>query len=135
MPIPFLDANVLLRHLLGDHADQSPRATEVFARIRRGDLRVRTSETVVLEVVFTLERRYRQPRPLIRGAVMPLIELRGIELPAKRVLHRAFELYVELNLPFGDAHHAALMEQLKLTEILSFDKDFDLVPGIQRIEP
>jgi predicted nucleic acid-binding protein len=34
-----------------------------------------------------------------------------------------------------DAYFAALMEQLKLTEIVSFDRDFDRVPGLTRVEP
>ena len=46
-----------------------------------------------------------------------------------------FDLYVDQNLPFADAYHAVLMERLKLVEIVSFDADFDRVPGIRRVEP
>jgi predicted nucleic acid-binding protein len=42
---------------------------------------------------------------------------------------------VASNLPFADAYHAVLMEQLSLTEIVSFDKDFDHIEGIIRKEP
>jgi predicted nucleic acid-binding protein len=34
-----------------------------------------------------------------------------------------------------DAHHAVLMKQLKLSEMVTFDKRFDRVPGIKRVEP
>jgi predicted nucleic acid-binding protein len=90
---------------------------------------------VVFETVFTLERTYRRPKSLISEGVQSLLELRGIELPGKRLFIRVFELYASLNIPFADAYHAALMEQRKLTEILTFDRDFDRIPGIQRIEP
>jgi predicted nucleic acid-binding protein len=41
---------------------------------------------------------------------------------------------VEQNLPFADAYHAVLMEQLNLTEIVTFDTDFDKIKGITRVK-
>ena len=135
MALPFLDTNVLLRHLLQDHPEQSPRCTAFLRRMERGEMRVRTAETVVFEVVFTLQRQYGIPRAEIRDQVLPLMELPGIVLPGKRHLRRVFDLYVELNLSFVDAYHAVLMRRLKMDRILSFDKGLDRVPGITRIEP
>jgi predicted nucleic acid-binding protein len=131
----FLDSNVILRHLLGDHPEQSPRSTAYLERVERGEIQLRTADTVVFEVVFTLQRQYHQPKSRIREAVLPLIELPGIILPGKRRLRKAFDLYVDLNLSFADAYHAVLMEQLELEEIVTFDRGFDRVPGIKRLEP
>ncbi|MDO8691061.1 MAG: PIN domain-containing protein [Dehalococcoidia bacterium] len=135
MTLAFLDTNVILRHLLGDHPDHSPRATAFLHRIEHGETQVRTADTVVFEVVFTLERRYRLPKAVIRDALLPLIDLPGIVLPGKRRLHQAFDTYVDLNISFADAYHAALMQQLKLDRIVTFDKEFDRVAGVQRVEP
>jgi|SRR3990172_6152596 len=135
MTISFLDTNVILRHLLGDHPEQSPRATACFQRIEHGELRVRTADTVIFEVVFTLQRFCQVPKAKIRDAVLPLIELPGILLPGKHRFARVFDLYVDLNLSFADAYHAVLVESLKLDDILSFDKGFDRVAGIKRREP
>lgn len=98
-------------------------------------MKVRTADTVIFETVFTLERFYRQPKAAIRDALLPLIELTGIVLPGKRSLRRVFTLSVDRNLSFVDAYHAVLMERLKLTQIVSFDRHFDRIPGIQRLEP
>lgn len=135
MAMPFLDTNILLRHLLADHPQQSPKATALLTRIERGELRVRTADTVIFEAVFTLERHYRRPKAEIREALLPLIELPGIVLPGKRRFRRVFDRYVGLNLPFADAYHAVLMEHLKLSEIVTFDQNFDAIPGIKRVEP
>lgn len=134
-PLPLLDTNIVLRHLLGDHPDHSPRATAYIARIERGELRVRAAETVVFEAVFVLERTLRQPKAAIRDAVVELLKLPGIVLPGKRRLRRAFALYVDTNIPFVDAYHAALMADLGLTDIVSFDRDYDRLPGLHRVEP
>lgn len=135
MAPPFLDTNILLRHLLQDHADHSPRATAYLQRIERGELQVRTSEIVVFEVVFTLERGYRRPKRQIRDNVLPLLELPGILLPGKRRFRRVFDYYIGLNLSFADAYHIVFMEQLKLDEVVTFDRGFDRAQNIKRVEP
>jgi len=60
--LPFLDANVILRHTLQDHAEHSPRARALIQRIEAGEQLVHTVDAVVFEVVFTLERTYKVPR-------------------------------------------------------------------------
>ena len=134
MTVTFLDTNVILRHLLQDDPEQSPKATVFLIRIERGELKVRASELVIFETVFTLQRRYQQPKARIREILLPLILLPGILLPGKRRWMKVFNTYVDLNLSFADAYHVVLMEKLKLSEIATFDKDFDRVSSIKRVE-
>jgi uncharacterized protein len=135
MTLSFLDTNVFLRHLLKDDPEQSPRASAFLKRIEDGLVKARTSDTVIFETVFTLQRSYGKEKAAICDTFLPLIELPGIVLPSKRRYRKVFSLYVENNLPFADAYHAVLMEQLNLTEIVSFDKDFDRIEGITRKQP
>jgi predicted nucleic acid-binding protein len=134
MALLFLDTNIFLRHLLQDDPDHSPRASAFLKRIEDGSVKVRTSDTVIFETVFTLQKVYRRPKAAIHDTFLPLIELPGIVLPQKRRYRKVFSLYVEKNLPFADAYHAVLMEQLNLTEIVTFDTDFDRIKGITRVK-
>ncbi len=131
----FLDTNILLRHLLQDDPQQSPRATAFLLRVENGEVEVQLADTVVFEIVFTLQRQYKKSRAGICTNLLPLLELPGVVLPGKRKFRKVFALYVERNLPFADAYHAVLMEQLHLEEIVSFDTDFGKIPGIRRQEP
>ena len=135
MAPPLLDTNPFIRHLRQDDPDRSPRSTAYFARIERKEVQVRISDLVIFEAVYTLQRTYKQPKAAIRDALLPLIELPGIILPGKRRYRRVFALYVNRNISFADAYHAVLMQQLKITEVVSFDAEFDRVPGIKRSEP
>jgi predicted nucleic acid-binding protein len=135
MSEPFLDTNIFLRHLLGDDPAQSPRATAYFQAIDQGLSRARISDIVIFEVVFTLERGYRRSKTEIQSAVLPLLDLPGIVLPGKRKFREVFRLYVEKNISFADAYHAVMMRKLELSEIVSFDRDFDRVSSVKRIEP
>jgi predicted nucleic acid-binding protein len=135
MAQPFLDTNILLRHFLQDDPDQSPRGTAQIQRIEDGQLQVVLSDIVVFETVFLLERRYRQPEAKVQELVLDFLELPGVILPGKRRYRAVFDLYINRNLPFADAYHVVLMRQLKLTDIVTFDQEFDRVPGIKRLEP
>lgn len=135
MALPFLDTNILLRHLLGDHPEQSPRSTALLRRIERGALEAQLSDMVVFETVFTLERSYRIPKDQIRRQMLALLSLPGIVLPGKRRYDRVFDLYVDNNLPFGDAYIVAEMERAGATEVYSFDRELSRILGIIRIEP
>lgn len=135
-PDTFLDTNVLLRHILRNHPEHSPRARAFLERVAQGEVATRTADTVVFETVFTLEKLYRTLRTDIRDAVLPIIELPGIELPDKASFRVVFDLYVRhRSLSFADCYHAVLARQLGLEKILSFDRGFDRLPDIHRIEP
>lgn len=135
MALPFLDTNILLRHLLYDMPGQGARCTAYLERVERGEIKVRTADTVIFETVFTLQRAYHVPKADIAASLLPLIELPVIVLPGKRRFRAVFDLYVRLNLPFADAYHAALMHASGLTDIVTFDREFNRIPGVTRVEP
>jgi predicted nucleic acid-binding protein len=134
--LPFLDANIFLRHLTQDHAELSPRATALMRRVEVGELTIWTADTVLFETVYTLQRSYGIPRPEIRAALLRLLALPGVQLRGKRRYRRIFELYVNFPaLSFADCYHVALVEGRGLTDLISFDRKLRQVPTIQRKEP
>lgn len=133
--IPFLDTNILLRHLTADNPEQSPRATALLAAIEAGELKVHITDVVIFETVYTLERLYHQEKRAIREALALILALPGILLPKKRRLLSVLELYATKNLPFADAYFAIIMRDLKTNTIMSFDRHFDRIEGITRREP
>lgn len=132
---PLVDTNIFLRHLRQDHPDYSRRASAYFEQIARGDLVVETSLPVVFETVYTLQRFYQQPKAAIRDNVLPLLELPGVRLQHMRRIRRTFDLYVSYNLSLADAYQAALVLEQGHPALVSFDRNYDRVPGVPRVEP
>lgn len=133
---PFLDTNILLRHLTQDHPDHSARATALLRRVAKGEITVDTGDTVVFETVFTLQRFYRTSRADIRAVLLPLLALPCVQLRGKRRYRRVFELYVSLPaLSFADCYHVALVESRSVREIVSFDQELSRVRTVTRVEP
>ena len=133
----FIDSNIFLRHLLKDHSEQSPACFALIRDIEQGREQVWTTDLVVSEIVFVLSSKklYNLDRERIRELLLPLIELRGIKLPQKRLYRRVFELYTTQPIDYVDAFNAACLEHQPVTELYSYDKDFDRVESISRIEP
>lgn len=44
-------------------------------------------------------------------------------------------IYARKNIDYIDAYNAVLMRRLSLKAIYSYDKDFDKIEGIDRLEP
>ena len=133
-----IDTNVLLRHLLGDHALHSPAATRLIEQVELGQVNAWTTALTVAEVVFVLasKRTYNQPRAVIRANVLPLIELPGLKIANKRLYRRVFALWLAYpRLSFVDAYEAALVEHRSPPELYSFDTDFDAISTLTRIDP
>jgi predicted nucleic acid-binding protein len=135
MAADFIDANIFLRHLVQDQPTQSPRATAYLNRVDQGQVDAETSAAVMAEVIFTLERTYRTPKPRIRELVLALLEIAGMSVPDGTAVREALDIYVGRNVSYGDAFTAVLMERRGLSEIVSFDRDFDRIPGVTRTEP
>lgn len=137
MTTPFLDTNILVRHLTNDHPIQSPACFRLIQAIEHGQVTAWTSELVIAEIVFVLgsKQTYNLPRAMIRDLLLPLINLSGVRLAHKGLYERAFDLYTSLPIDYIDAYHAALMESRGEPDLYSYDAHFDRVPDLRRLEP
>jgi predicted nucleic acid-binding protein len=135
MPARFLDTNVLLRYLTRDDPTRAAAALALLTRVEAGQERVITSPLVIFETVFTLQKRYNFPRQGIREALTDLISMRGLQLSSKALWIQALDLFAAQNLPFADAYNAVFMRSRGLSEIYSWDGDFDTIAGVRRIAP
>jgi len=134
----WLDTNIFVRYLTNDDPIKAQACFALFDRLDRGAEEVRTSEAVVCEVVYVLSARghYGLARADIRSLLSPVLALRGLRLPQKALYVRALELYAQIpRLDFEDALSIAHMEDEGVTELYSYDTDFDRVGGITRVEP
>ncbi len=135
----FVDTNVFLRYLTGDDQVKAHACYQLFQRVNHGDEELFTCESIISEVVYVLSSTrapYRLSHDEIRDRLVPILTLRGLRLPQKRVYLEALDLYASSPyLDFEDALAVAHMQQQGIGEIVSYDRDFDRVTGIRRTEP
>lgn len=122
-----LDANVLMRFTLDDHAVLSEQATEWFKRAEVGELILIVSGVVLAECVYTLKSFYKMDRAQVATGLQNLLTLPGVESLEGAVLREALRLFGEKNVDFADAYLAALSQGLGSqglgVSVGSFDRD------------
>ena len=134
----FLDTNIILRYLTKDDEAKAEACYELFEQVRQGNKELFTCEAVIAEVVYVLSspRLYQLSRDDIRARLLPILSLQGLVIPNKTIYIRALDIYVSHpQLDFEDAIAVAYMERIGLTHIVSYDRDFDRVDGVERKEP
>lgn len=101
-----IDTNVILRHLLNDHDDHSPRASALFLQVRRGDLSVFCPDTAIFEAVHILHGRARAPRDQAAAALLMLVELPSFSMDHKPAISAALEFWIDQpTLDYADCYH------------------------------
>jgi uncharacterized protein len=135
MSLRFLDTNVLLRYFTRDNEEKADRALALLLRIGRREEEVGTSLPVLFETAYTLQRFYRVPRGQIRDLLVEITDLGGIHLPGKELFRDALDLFARTNVSLADAYSVVYMRTNRMSEIYSWDTDFDHFDGCTRVEP
>ncbi len=134
-----VDTNIFLRYLTRDDEEKAEATYRLFERTSRGEEVLFTTVAIVSEVVYVLTSPrglYRLDHEEARDRLLPLLTLRNLRIPQKSVYLRALDIFASSSsLDFEDALSVAHMERNGLTEIVSYDRDFDRFTGIRRIEP
>jgi len=130
-----IDANVILRYLTNDVPEQAKQVEELFNRVEVGNEDVFLPDIILADIIWILEKYYKQTREDIREWITAILSLQGLTFSDKKMALNALDIYVAKKIDWSDASVAIQMLQRDITEIYSFDKHFDRIDGIIRIEP
>ena len=134
----FLDTNIFIRYLAWDDPVKGEASKAFFEKLLLGDDEVLSSESVVAEILYVLtsSRHYGLSRSEAIERLQPALVAQGLRFADKRAILRAVEVYSDYSfLDFEDALSVAHMEAARINEIMSYDRGFDRVEGIVRVEP
>ena len=130
-----LDANIILRFLTNDVPTQAERCEKLLEEVQKGAIAVFLADITLADVIWILEKYYKLPRNEIRMAMRRIIELKGLQCSNKSQALAALDYYVEKNIDWTDAFMATQLIAKDIWELYSFDKHFDRLEGLTRIEP
>ncbi|MBI3103626.1 PIN domain-containing protein [Candidatus Daviesbacteria bacterium] len=135
--LAFLDTNVIIRYLTKDNPQQSQRSYIFLKGVEAGTEQVETNEAVIIEVVQVLSSKvlYNLPREQIHEHIQNVLSFRGLRIPKKHTVRKALTLYASTSLDFVDCLIACHVQQSHLPALISFDEDFDGLPGVDRRAP
>ena len=119
-----IDTNIILRYLMGDVPAQTAKASALMERLESGAERAELLESVIAEIVWTMESFYGVPRSEIAEKLAAILRFRGIQAARKGALVNALARYSTTSADYVDCLLAAKAAQRKLI-VYTFDaKDF-----------
>ncbi len=131
----FADTNIFLRLLTGDDPVQSAAAAEFIGRVIAGEAEAYATVAVVLELVWTLESYYGLGRGEVAEKITLLLNTRRLGVENRDLVEEALEHYKSSKADFVDCYNAAFAALTGDGTVLSYDRDFDKLTGVTRLEP
>jgi predicted nucleic-acid-binding protein len=118
-----LDTNMLLRFLLADHAELSPKAARLFQQAGDRKCLLILSDLGIAEAVWVLTSYYKIGRKDVAESLAKLVVRAGVHCPALDPVLDALARFKATNCDFFDCYLAA-QAVASGVGVASFDKDF-----------
>lgn len=131
--MPLLENDVIFAYL-NEYDSKHAIADGIFQKLRDGEFSVEISSVSLIEMEL-IYRSEKMEDKLLRdlAAMAALPSVNYVTLTPDMAVASVY-LRQTLNLPFFDSHYAASALNLD-RKVISFDKAYDRVPGLTRIEP
>ena len=121
--IYLIDANVIIRFLVGDHKEHLEISSIFFEEIERGEREVEILDSVLMEVFFVLTKFYKIAKREVIDDLKKIIALRGV-VGDKILLIEVLNIIESKNIDFVDALISA-KSKLYGYRKLRFDPDIE----------
>ena len=121
----FIDTNVILRYLLDDHPEFSPKAIQFMVDVSRGKLKAEFADIVLMECIFVMEKHYKIPRTLVVDRLAKILNFEGIINTNKAILINALLSYEKHKIDIVDCLLCSYSSENRI--VVSFDKDFNIL--------
>lgn len=131
----FVHTNVFVRLLTNDPPAQAKAAERALDAAGEGNIVAVLTDIIFAELAYVLTEVYELGRADAADRLQRILDLPGLHVSDEEFLRGALELWKTSRLDFADAHLAALAVRIKDAAVLSFDKDFDRLDGVTRLDP
>jgi len=125
-----VDTDILIRYLTYDDEDKAERVIAFFEQNKNLIL----TDVTFAEIYWTLHSFYSLSKEQIIEKFRELFRLNYFQCN-KLILQKTCDILEKHNTSFIDAYTAAYAQMHSDNKVVSFDKGYDKVKGIKRIEP
>jgi len=131
----FLDTNIFIRFLTDDVPAKADACEKIFKKAVEKEETLFTTDLVIAEIVWVLESFYELPKKEIQDKVEKILNTPNLICPHKDQILSALVLYSEKNIDYIDACNALTLKEKGIEELYSYDKHYDRIDWLTRLEP
>jgi len=131
----FIDTNIFIRYLTDDDPVKADACEKIFTRMIAKEEVCFTTDMVIAEIVWILESFYELSKQEIQDMVEKILNTPNLSCSNKDLILNALVLYSEKNIDYIDAYNAFIMKDNGTKELYTYDRHFDRVDWLARVEP
>lgn len=131
----FLDTNIFISFLTDDVPKKADACEAIFKKAVEKQETFFTTDLVIAEIVWVLESFYKLPGNEVQDKVEKILNTPNLICPNKDLILNALILYSEKNIDFIDAYNALILKDNGIKELYSYDKHYDRIDWLTRLEP
>ena len=131
----FLDTNIFIRFLTDDDPEKADACEKIFKKAVKKEEILFTTDMVIAEIVWVLESFYKLPKNEVQDKIEKILNTTNLICPHKDLILIALTLYSEKNIDYIDAYNALILKEKGIEELYSYDKDYDRIDWLIRLEP
>lgn len=131
----FIDTNIFIRFLTNDIPDKAAACEGIFREAADKNQSLFTTEMVIAEIIWVLESYYELPKKEVQEMVEKILITPFLLCPQKDLILNALTLYGDKNIDYIDAYNASILREQGIKEVYSYDRHFDKIDWVRRIEP
>jgi len=131
----FIDTNIFIRFLTNDIPDKAAACEGIFREAADKNESLFTTEMVIAEIIWVLESYYELPKKEVQEMVEKILITPFLLCPQKDLILNALTLYGDKNIDYIDAYNASILREQGIKEVYSYDRHFDKIDWVRRIEP
>jgi predicted nucleic acid-binding protein len=118
----FVDANVFLRFLTHDDANQRKQAVALFRQAAKGEISLISGPPVLFEVAWVLRSAYDVPREKVLDALSAIVAFPGLMLLDADLVEQAIALARSAGQGFADAYIAISAQSAGADAVATFNR-------------
>ena len=131
----FIDTNIFIRFLTNDIPEKADACEHLFREAAKKNESFFTTEMVIAEIIWVLESYYELPKKEVQEMVEKILITPFLFCPQKDLILNALSLYGDKNIDYIDAYNASILKEQGIKEVYSYDRHFDKINWVNRIEP
>ncbi len=131
----FIDTNIFIRFLTDDVPEKADACEEIFKEAVEKKETLFTTDLVIAEIVWALESFYDLSKEDVQDKVEKILNTPNLICPNKDLILSALNLYSEKNIDYANAYNALILKEKGIKELYSYDKDYDRIDRLNRLEP
>ena len=131
----FIDTNIFIRFLTNDIPEKADACESIFQKAAEKNETLFTTEMVIAEIIWVLESYYELPKKEVQEMVEKILITPFLSCPKKNLILNALILYGEKNIDYIDAYNASILKEQGIKDIFSYDRHYDRIEWVSRIEP